>query len=123
MDVLIVEPSKDLALVIAEALARQEISSNIAHSSQAAIKIADTQTPKTVVLELLMHGHNGLEFIYEFKTYAEWLDIPIILYTNLSADELNINQNLARDMGIVANLYKPTNSLEDLVSSVESVLN
>lgn len=122
MGVLIIEPSRDLSLVISAAFARQKIKTNIAHSAQQAIKLADKQTPKAVVLEVLMHQHNGLEFIYEFRSYYEWLNIPIVIYTNLSRDELHISENLAKDMGVKAHLYKPTTSLESLVSKVQGLI-
>lgn len=121
-DVLIVEPSKDLAIVIAQALARQERSSALAHSSQSAIEQADKSAPRLVILELLMPKHNGLEFIHEFRSYSEWVDVPIIIYSQMPREELPVAAEVLDDMGIAEHLYKPTASLGQLINSVEKFL-
>lgn len=118
-DVLVIEPSKDLSLVVAQALARHERSSAIAHTSQTAIEQADKSTPRLVILELLMPRHNGLEFIHEFRSYPEWLDIPIIIYSQMPKEEMDVSKEVLNDMGIVDHLYKPTASLSDLIQNVE----
>ncbi len=121
-DVLIVEPSKDLALIIAQALARHERSSVIAQTAQAGIEQADQKPPRLIILELLMPKHNGLEFIHELRSHCDWLDVPIVIYSHLSNDELGISPSIMDQMGIAAHLYKPASSLETLVGTVEKVL-
>jgi len=121
-DVLIVEPSKDLALIIAQALARHERSSVIAQTAQAGIEQADQKSPRLIILELLMPKHNGLEFIHELRSYPEWQPIPIIIYSQMPPEDLNTTEEILKDMGIVAHLYKPTASLEQLVKITEKYL-
>lgn len=121
-DVLIVEPSKDLALVISHAFARKEITSKVAYTAQEAIGLADSQSPKLVVIELLIPKHNGLEFIHEFRSYSDWIDVPIIIYSQISSDEAGISPQIMEDMGILEHFYKPTVSLEKLVNRVEQHL-
>lgn len=121
-DILIIEPSQDLALVISQALARQEISSVIAQTSQEGIEQADKNTPRLVILELLIPKHNGLEFIHEFRSYPDWLDIPIIIYSQMPASELDTTPEILNEMGIIEHLYKPTTGLGQLVKSVEKYL-
>ena len=120
--ILIVEPSKDLAKIISQALAREGLETKVAHTAEQAIKLADEGEIQVVVLELIMPRHNGLEFIYEFRSYADWFDVPIIGYSQLSSEELGIDKQLAREMGIISHLYKPTTSLDTLVSEVQKVL-
>jgi len=121
-DVLIIEPSADLAQVIALGFARKEITSVIANSAEDAIKQADQSKPKLVILELLMPKHNGLEFIHEFRSYGDWIDIPIIIYSQISADEAGITEQVKKDIGIKEHFYKPTTSLQKLVDQAEQVL-
>lgn len=121
-DVLIIEPDKGLAAVIARALARQKRTSSIARTSQSAIELADKATPRAVILELLMPKHNGLEFIHEFRSYPEWFDIPIIIYSQISSDELSASPEIMKEMGIAGHYYKSTTSLENLLGQVERIL-
>lgn len=122
VDVLIIEPSKDLALVISQALTRKEISNSIANSAQAAISQADIATPRLIILEILMSKHNGLEFVYEFRSYEEWLNIPIIIYSQISKKELDAPNELIEEIGVKKHFYKPTTSLQQLVDCAEELL-
>ncbi|MBI5357306.1 response regulator [Candidatus Saccharibacteria bacterium] len=121
-DVLIIEPSKELSLVISHAFARKEFSTKIAHTSQEAIKAADSSPPKIVVIELLIPRHNGLEFIHEFRSYSDWVDTPIIIYSQISADDAGMSEKIKKDMGILEHFYKPTTTLKKLVERVEQSL-
>lgn len=122
VDVLIIEPSKDLSLVISQALTRKEISNSIANSAQAAISQADVATPRLIILEILMPKHNGLEFVYEFRSYEEWLNIPIIVYSQISKKELDAPSELIEEIGVKKHFYKPTTSLQQLVDCAEELL-
>lgn len=118
--VLLVEPAADLAEVLAKALAAQGINSQTAYSAQSAIAKADKQKPSVIVLELVITRHNGLEFIHEFRSYADWLDIPIIIYSRVSAEELGLKPELLINLGIVKHFYKPTTTLSQLVEAVKA---
>lgn len=120
--VLIVEPSKQLSGVIAQALEKVKIEAQPVHSSEQAILAAENKDLKAVVIELLMPKHNGLEFIYEFRSYADWFDIPIIIYSQLPREELGLTSALMSDLGIYSHLYKPTTSLDKLVSEVQRAI-
>lgn len=118
--ILIIEPSRDLAAVLAKALKRKGFAPAIAHSAQEAIETADKTNPQLVIMELIIPMHNGLEFIHEFRSYAEWLDIPIIIYSQLAPSELGISEKMLGEMGITKHFYKPTTSLSELAEAVES---
>lgn len=121
-DVLIVEPSSDLAVVISHAFAREEYTTKIANSSEEAIKFADESPPRLVVVELLMPKHNGLEFIHEFRSYDDWLDIPIIIYSQISEDDVGMTEKIKNDMGITQHFYKPTTTLKKVIQASHQVL-
>ncbi len=120
-DILIIEPLEDLAKVLARAFKRSGLSSAIATTAQEAIRLADEKAPRLVVIELLIPGHNGMEFIHEFRSYPEWLKTPIILYSHLAPEELGLSDEAMQDMGIAGHFYKPTTSLGKLVGATESI--
>jgi DNA-binding response OmpR family regulator len=121
MRILIVEPSKDLARVIGESFEGGDIITDVANTAQAGISCADKNKPDIVILELLIREHNGLEFVHEFKSYQDWFDIPIVIYSDLSAEELGRAVGWAEDMNIVKHFYKPTVTLEELNNYVKSI--
>lgn len=80
---------------------------------------ADKQTPDIVIAELHLPGHSGIEFLHEFRSYAEWMNIPVVLNTMLNASQIApAAEALRRDLGIGEVLYKPRASLHDLVRVV-----
>jgi len=120
--VLIVEPSRDLARIMKRAFGRNGIKSVVAHSAQSGVQVADKHQPKLVILELLMSKHNGFEFIHEFKSYPDWFDIPIVIYSDLSAEELAMEKGVNEGMDIIQHFYKPTATLAQLIKFAKGVL-
>ena len=120
--VLIIEPSKELAGVISQALKKAGIESKQVHTSEQAILAAEDKDLQAIIIEPLIPKHNGLEFIYEFRSYADWFDVPIIIYSQLSREEFVLNPALKKDLGIFSHLYKPTASLKKLISEVRRAI-
>ena len=114
--VLLLEPNTLLATVYTRAL--QHAGHSVAHvtGAQAGIDAADRQRPDIVITELHLPRHSGIEFLHEFRSYAEWQQVPIVLNTALTGAQVApVMQALHRDLGIREILYKPRTSLQDLV--------
>ncbi|HSX42518.1 MAG TPA: response regulator [Candidatus Saccharimonadales bacterium] len=118
MHVLLIEPDKLLAQVYTLALERAGHSVAHARSAQAAVHAADEQLPDVVVLELQLPRHNGIEFLYEFRSYSEWRHIPVLLHTYVRPGELAPAATLHDQLGVLATLYKPATNLEQLCMAV-----
>ncbi len=119
---LLVEPDPVLAHTYTAALEGGGHEVMHAASAQAAIHVADSATPDVVVLEMQLPGHNGIEFLYEFRSYADWQEVPVILLTGLPASNPGLDTTLWHELGVKQYLYKPTTKLRRLVQCVESVL-
>lgn len=79
-----------------------------ARSAQTAVDAIDAQEPDVIILELQLGIHNGIELLYELRSYPEWHDIPAVLYTiNRRATEANFTDTLEQ-LGVQAAYYKPT---------------
>ncbi len=114
--ILLLEPNTLLAKVYTQALEHVGHSVDRAAGAQTAVDAADKKTPDVVIAELHLPGHSGIEFLHEFRSYAEWADIPVILNTTMTAAHLApVLDALHRDLGIREILYKPRTSLQDLV--------
>jgi DNA-binding response OmpR family regulator len=120
-NVLLIEPDKLLGETCAQALANAGYHVRAAADAQTAIALADEHQPDVVVLELQLVAHSGLEFLYEFRSYAEWRDIPVILHSQVPQRQLTRDwPKLQRSLGVVEYLYKPTSNLRDLVAAVRA---
>jgi DNA-binding response OmpR family regulator len=120
--ILLIEPDRVLAGTYKQTLERAGHSVIPVSSAQAAIIAADYQTPDAIILELQLIEHSGIEFLYEFRSYPEWYNIPVIIQTQVPPAEFNTNQQLLRDqLNIRTYLYKPQTSLKQLLHAVTAI--
>jgi DNA-binding response OmpR family regulator len=118
MNILLIEPDNVLGQTYSQALEQAGHHVRLMHGAQSAVRSADAQKPDIVVLELQLVGHSGVEFLYEFRSYPEWHNVPIILHTMVPPQSLTISEALIEQLRISAYLYKPSTSLRKLVSTI-----
>ena len=117
--VLLIEPNTLLAKTYTQALAHAGFTVSHAVGAQAAIDAADKAVPDIVIVELQLSQHSGIEFLHEFRSYAEWLHIPVIVNTALPPTNMMLAKGpLKRDLGVRAILYKPRTTLQDIIRVV-----
>ena len=120
--ILLVEPDQLLARTYQTALQRAGHKVDIAASAQAAVDAADAHRPDVVVLELQLADHNGVEFLYEFRSYPEWQKVPVIVQSNVPLNEFKISAATWRQLGVAGYLYKPRTTLSQLLAAVRDVV-
>lgn len=121
MNVLLLEPDRLVAKCVQDELGARNITVRVAVTADAAIMAADELQPDVVVSELSLPGHSATEFLYEFRTYSDWRDVPLVIYSSIKPKK-QITQS--RDwvlLGIDHLLYKPDISLKELADVVESL--
>ena len=122
MNILIIEPDKVLSNIYINAFKHLGFNVFVAKSAQSALTLADENPPNLVILEIQLVEHSGIEFLYEFRSYSEWKDIPIIIYSCIPAHEFNNNwEILKKEIGIEEYLYKPKTNLKQLIKIVKEV--
>ena len=120
--ILLVEPDKKVAEIIKEFLERDGLASvQVACSGQEAIHTADEFNPELVILELAIPKHNGFAFLHEFRSYADWSKVPVIVHSHLAKDEAAMSKSW-KILGAVEYLYKPQTTLAKLKSTSFEVL-
>ncbi len=120
--ILIIEPDKQLGRTYQKMLELEGHHVQWAAHAQDAVHYADDQRPDVVVLELQLSQHNGVEFLYEFRSYPEWQNVPVVLLTLVPPAALSITSAIMERLGIVRCLYKPATSLVQLRRAVNSAL-
>lgn len=122
MNILLIEPDKILADNYRQVLERAGYSVNWHKGAQTAIHSADVTKPDLVVLELQLPSHNGIEFLYEFRSYEEWRHIPVIVLSLVPEDVLTgSNNELLERLGVKKYLYKPQTKLSQLLDAVNRI--
>ena len=93
-----------------------------AQDAQSAITATDTIRPACIILEIQLPQHNGVEFLYELRSHADWQSIPVIILSQLAVDRLGLNQSSMQELGVRAFCYKPDTNLLTLNTMIETVL-
>jgi len=122
MNVLLIEPDYMLGTIYKEALEHAGHTVTWRQNAQSAVHATDTSTPDVIVLELQLPRHSGVEFLYEFRSYPEWQEIPIILHTLVPEQALQDRQKQFEPLGVTQYLYKPMTSLQQLVRAVNEAV-
>lgn len=120
--ILLVEPDPLIARNIIKYLGRAGHKVSFQPDPQSAVNIADKNRPDLVITDLWLSVHNGVEFLYEFRSYPDWLTVPIIIYSNVAPEELGLPLAALEELKISAYHYKPETSLQTLAGSVDRVL-
>lgn len=68
-------------------------------------KLADTSSPRPelILCDIVMAEMGGFEFLAERAKYPEWLDIPVIMLTNVGERE---HYDLAEQYGVIGYIIK-----------------
>ena len=115
MNMLLIEPDLVLAQTYSEALMLDGHTVQIAATAQGAIQKADKHHPDLVLLEMQLVSHSGIEFLYEFRSYPDWQDVPVIVVSTVPPGEFAESWDLLKsELGVSAYRYKPRTSLKAL---------
>ena len=118
-NILLIEPDPIMAKNYLAILKSANNRVTVIKSAQAAINIADQNKPDLVFLEVQLSEHNGLEFLYEFRSYPEWQTIPVVLLSAVPLSDIAEDVGKLKELGVVDYLYKPSTKLEHITRVVD----
>ncbi len=122
-NILLIEPDHSLARAYKQALEIAGHQVLVSSSAQTAVDAADEVRPDVVVMELQLIAHSGIEFLYEFRSYADWQDIPVIVLSKVPPAEFNrCSRTMREHLGVSAYCYKPQTDLKQLSHVVMNTL-
>ncbi len=122
--IVLIEPDRVLAGMFRRGLMANHHKVVMCASAQAAIFAADDTPPDLIIMEIQLIGHSGIEFLYEFRSYTEWQEIPVLVHSHVPPSEFKNSWPLLKnELAITSYLYKPTTSFATLLRAVTSCLN
>lgn len=119
--IAVIEPDRVLGQVYQLALQDAGYTVHWSQDAQRGIQLINDHSIDIIIVELQMAVHNGIEFLYELRSYAEWQHIPVIILSNVPSSHPNLSPVLWENIGIAAYLYKPLAKLTDIVAAVKQV--
>lgn len=119
-NILLIEPQQIIASNIEQTL--QNFSITTVPTASSGIRASSETAFDLVIIELSLGGHSGLEFLYEFRSYADWQGIPIVVFSTVKLPETVLHSRSWKALRVAEYLYKPTATLADLKLAVEKQL-
>jgi DNA-binding response OmpR family regulator len=119
MRILLLEPDRVLAKHLEGFFSQAGHSLSYCVDPQSAVNSIDKQIPDVIITELELAGRSGVEFLYELRSYPEWLEVPVIIYTGLSAEQVSDYKLVFDELNIDKILPKSITSLAQLLSEAE----
>jgi DNA-binding response OmpR family regulator len=90
--------------------------------AQSAMDAADKNCPDAIILDFMLANRSGIEFLYEFRSYPEWQNLPVIIFSNIAAEEVSGCLEAFEQLNVTAYRYKMNTSLAELAHSLDSAL-
>jgi len=117
--VLVVEDEISLQRAIAESLRTEGILVETAADAGRAMEITRSFKPGLILLDLILPGKNGFEFLKDLRQQPEFSNLPVIVLSNLG-DEEDIKQGMK--LGAMDFLIKVDNDLKQISKVVNKYL-
>jgi|SRR6185369_4216210 len=118
----IVEDDASLANVLQDKFKLEGFDVSIAKEGEEGLAIALSKRPDLILLDIMMPKMDGLEMMKKLRNGDEWgKNVPIILLTNLSADDERINWAIAENAPAYY-LMKSNWTINDLVDKIRERL-
>ena len=113
--ILVVDDEPEILRAVRSGLRAQGYRVETAPNGEEALRMASTEAPSLVVLDVMMPGMNGIEVC---KRFREWSNVPIIVLSALGQERQKV---LALDAGADDYLTKPF-GMDELTARVRAAL-
>ena len=94
----------------------------VATNGEECLAILKEFEPELILLDILMPKLNGFHVLKEIKKQPSLRQIPIILLTNLGQAEVDMNQELAKALGVNDYLIKSHHTPDEVVQKAVRVM-
>lgn len=91
-----------------------------AENGEAGIKLAETEIPDIIVLDIMMPRMDGFGVLEKIKSNEKLKNKPVLVYSNLAQDE---EIQRARQMGATEFIIKANFSPTEMVEKIKQYLN
>ncbi len=85
--ILIVEDDKFFRDLVSQKISQEGFEVAEAPDARKALEMLPTENPSLIILDLILPGMDGFEFLEKVKADAKFKDIPVIILSNLGQKE------------------------------------
>jgi len=111
---MVIEPDRVMALQYATGLAKKGYEISVFQDSATAIQSLQSSIPDAVIMELAVPAHNGLEFLYELRSYSDTDRVSVVINSFVQSRDVPFGFVTEADLGISAYLDKTFTTVDSL---------
>ena len=119
---LIVEPDKVLSSVYKQQFQEAGLNVSIAADAADAVSQIDEKLPDIIVLEPKLARHSGIELLHEIRSYEDWNDIKIVVYSSVPQYAFGVSEAVWQKYGVLRYLEKSKTSAGQLIGIIKTIL-
>lgn len=117
--ILFIEDESALQKALEDILKQEGYKMVSALDGEAGIRLAESEKPDLILLDLILPRMHGFEVLKELKENSKTKGIPVIILTNLEGMK-DINQ--AIELGATTYLVKTQYTIEELIEKVKKTI-
>ena len=117
--ILIIEDDKFLRELIAQKLTKSGFDTTEAANGEDGLKAVKEEKPNMILLDLVLPGISGFDFLAQIKEDPISAEIPVIVLSNLSHKD---DIEKALKIGAIDYLVKAHRTPDEIIEKIESAL-
>lgn len=116
MNILVIEDDKLLSDLISQKLSKEKFEVRVVVDAQDGLKAVEEKKPDLILLDLILPGWDGFEFLTRLRSNPKAASIPVIVLTGANNKEYI---DRAMSLGVVDFLVKADFSLSGIVDKIK----
>jgi twitching motility two-component system response regulator PilH len=117
--ILLIEDDPFLSELVTMRFKKDGIALDHVENAEAGLEKIKEQTPRLILLDIVLPGMGGFEFLKKIKADAETAPIPVIIISNLG-QKVEIEQGM--ELGASDYIIKATHDISDIIHKINTVL-
>jgi DNA-binding response OmpR family regulator len=122
MNVVLLEPDKILAENYEFELSNFGFKVRRFYNPQDAVQAMDDNLPNAIILELQLSPLSGVAFLYELRSYEDFANVPVIVYSSIPKENFKIDDKGWAELGVIKYFYKPRIPITKVASYTKGIL-
>ena len=119
--ILLVEPDQYLSRLYSTALTHRGHTVIVARTVAQSVALLDSEQIDIMIIELQIAQHNGIELLYEMRSYVDWNKIRIIIHSSVPEQKMMTSKTIAQ-LDVDKYLFKPRTSLSELCENIDQIM-
>jgi DNA-binding response OmpR family regulator len=119
MKILLIDDDEALTTIFTTALTKESFEVSVSKTGQEGLEKAKTELPSLILLDQVLPDYSGNDILKQLKADEKTKNIPVIILSNFSQEEL-IKQ--AIDAGAIEDVFKYQVEPKDVVEKIKNAL-